>query len=177
MWLYHTWYLSFFVRQRIWKLYAKKVRKFTTKIASRQNSVNNLVFWSAYMVFFISGWRIWCFGWHTWCFGWRIWCFGWRISDSKQSLLFSLWKKVRRVEKSTPTPLVRCWLISGMGFTDHKDLNSCKIIKLWVGADFQSCIMRKWVWKGNKMFANYNCCTLLILMQSNNTLPPWQKQC
>ena len=26
--------------------------KFTTKIAARQNRVNNLVFWSAYLVFF-----------------------------------------------------------------------------------------------------------------------------
>ena len=49
--------MSFFVHHRTFlacKKSAKKVRKFATKIASRQNSVNQY------------------FGWRTWCFGWRI---------------------------------------------------------------------------------------------------------
>ena len=57
----HTLYLSFLVRHHtFWpaKKYAKKVRKFATKIASRQNSVNfwlaYLVFWLAYLVFWLS---------------------------------------------------------------------------------------------------------------------------
>ena len=38
-------YLIFviFLRQRIWKLYAKKMREFTTKIASPQNSAKKYV--------------------------------------------------------------------------------------------------------------------------------------
>ena len=44
------------------KKYAKKVRKFATKIASRQNSVN---FWLAYLVFWFS-YLIFC--WRTWFF-------------------------------------------------------------------------------------------------------------
>ena len=56
----HTSYLSFFVHQRILrplKIVHQKVRKFATKTASRQNSVNQyfwlvyLVFWLVYLVF------------------------------------------------------------------------------------------------------------------------------
>ena len=44
----------------LWKLYTKKVRKFATKTASRQNSVNQyfwlvyLVFWLVYLVFWLA---------------------------------------------------------------------------------------------------------------------------
>ena len=93
----------------------------------------HLVFWLPYLEYFLSGWRIWCLLCMGWCIcymRWSIWYFGWiifitkiaRIAFifglnklcSKQSLSRSLWKKVRRLEKSTPTPLVRCWLISAL---------------------------------------------------------------
>ena len=54
------------------KKYAKKGRKFVTKIASRQNSVNfwlaYLVFWLAYLVFWLS-YLVFC--WHTCFFSWH----------------------------------------------------------------------------------------------------------
>merc|ERR1712025_53989 len=78
-----------------WKKYAKKVRKFATKIASRQNSVNfllaYLVFWLAYLVFWLS-YLIFC--WRTLFF---VWCI---------CLPCSLWKKVNRLVKSTLPPVV-----------------------------------------------------------------------
>ena len=127
------------------KKYTKKVRKFTTKIASRQNSINfwlaYLVFWLAYLVFWLAYLVFWLsysiFCWCTWFFlgltsvlfivvrdlvcllgilvgvlgffGWCIWyfvCYILWINFHKQYLLCSLWKKVHRLEKSTPPPVV-----------------------------------------------------------------------
>ena len=93
----HTCDLSFFVRQRnsqTFKLYAGKVRKFATIIASRQNSVNQywgLKFTLAYsfdwdcvfgvLVAYSFDWDgvlgvlvgvLFWLRWRTWCFGWRI---------------------------------------------------------------------------------------------------------
>ena len=64
IWCRHTSYLLFLIPpyflnpQKV----RKKVRKFATKIASRQNSVNFC-------------WRTWYFGWHTWYFGCLTWYF------------------------------------------------------------------------------------------------------
>ena len=116
----HTWYLSFFVHQRIWKFYAKKMRKFMTKIASRQNSVNNLVFWSAYLVFFLAYFHILMAYLVFWLATWR-----------------SLLKKVRQLKKSTPMPWPRgwrSWLISSMQglfqgkCTDHPEFCSKHLV-------------------------------------------------
>ena len=53
--------------------------------------------------------RNWCFDWHiiiinmAYLVVWLAYSFDW--DGSKQSLLRSLWEKVRQLEKSTPTPL------------------------------------------------------------------------
>ena len=67
------------------KRYAKKVRKFATKIVSRQNSVNQYFGMQIHIFIFqllqqgwCFVWRTWCFVWRTWCFVWRTWCFVWR---------------------------------------------------------------------------------------------------
>ena len=74
----------------------------------------------AYLVYF---WRIWCFALRK-CFLVACWCLVWciwhafitkdvQISHNKlcwkQSLLRFWWKKVHRLEKNTPPPVVRLW--------------------------------------------------------------------
>ena len=49
-------------------LYATKVRKSATKIASRQTAQINIGRTCCF------GWRSYCFGWRSYCFGWRSWC-------------------------------------------------------------------------------------------------------
>ena len=98
-----------------------------------------MVFWFAFSFewggtlgvleyFLLLGWRTWCIlymglcicymRWSIWYFGWIIFItklariafiFGLNKLCSKQSLSRSLWKKVHRLEKSTPTPWV-AWL-------------------------------------------------------------------
>ena len=99
-----------------------------------------------YLVFFcIFGvfWRIWCFlaylvfcfaymlfVWCTWCLVWCIWhtfiTKDVQISLNKlcwkQSLLRFLWKKVHRLEKSTPPPVVRWWTNIRYGHTGLKKI-------------------------------------------------------
>ena len=63
---------------------------------------------------YVNFWHTLCFVWHTWYFGWRTWCFLWRTEffyplnklSLKQSISRSLWKKVCRIEKGTPPPVV-----------------------------------------------------------------------
>ena len=77
----HTSYLSFLVRHQSFqacKRYAKKVRKFATKIASRKNSVNQYFGMQIHMFIFQLLQQGCCFVWRTWCFVWPTWCFGWR---------------------------------------------------------------------------------------------------
>ena len=113
----HTLYLSFFLYTNafwgLWKLFTKKVHKFAAKTASLQNSVNQ------YLVG-VFGVLVGVFV--TWDGTFDVWdelscnfitkiagfasMFGLHKLYSKQSLLRFLWKKVHRLEKSTPTPLV-----------------------------------------------------------------------
>ena len=53
--------------------------------------------------------------------------FGLNKLCSKQSLAFPV-EKVHRLEKSTPTPLVRCWLISGMIWTPLNKIRQPDIV-------------------------------------------------
>ena len=89
------------------------------------------IFWRiwcflAYLVFFLA-YLVFCFAymlfvWCTWCLVWCIWhtfiTKDVQISLNKlcwkQSLLRFLWKKLHRLEKSTPPPVVRLRLISGI---------------------------------------------------------------
>ena len=58
----------------------------------------------AFMVFF---WRTLCFGWRTLCFLWCTRCFySLNKLSLKQSISRYLWKKVRRLEKGKPPPVV-----------------------------------------------------------------------
>ena len=95
-------------------------------------------------------WRIWCIFWRIWCFlaylvfcfaymlfVWCTWCLVWCIWHTfitkdvqislnklcwKQSLLRFLWKKVHRLEKSTPPPLVQWWTNIRYGHTGLKNI-------------------------------------------------------
>ena len=90
--------------------------------------------WRTWCYLFLTWWFAWhtINSWHTWCVVWCNWYFFGVLHHNffadlclyslnklwwKQSLSRSLWKKVRRLEKGTPPPVVA--VVTNMSY-DHK---------------------------------------------------------
>ena len=108
-----------------WKLYARNVRKFATKIALRQNSINwyraYLLFWFAYLVSSALAWCICYMRWIIQNLGWCIWYFH---NKNVRISVYILWINFA---KSSPSCVL--W---GKKYAGLKKVHHCRLWRLWL---------------------------------------------